>query len=204
MAQRDAGSQPSRVPVDQGEGWRWCWMPWRRLGSLPVPLSPRSKIPSIAPLSAHPPAWPSRIGHIPMRPPSNNSTANISKHQLPANGQDIQQQSFYRARNQSRAAPGVLMTNHPLPVLPMEFAQGFPTEQLIGSNYDRRSASSSSAGFNILSRLRHSRMPASIAAVYLHGHLAIRAGLPFCAPRLHLRRIRGARWTRAVSLIPKR
>ena len=28
---------------------------------------------------------PSRIGHIPMRPPSNNSTANISEHQLPAN-----------------------------------------------------------------------------------------------------------------------
>ena len=54
MAQRDAGSQPSRVPPDQGEGWRWCWMPWRRLGSLPVPLSPRSKIPSIGPLSAHP------------------------------------------------------------------------------------------------------------------------------------------------------
>ena len=53
MAQRDAGSQPSRVPQDQGEGWRWCWMPWRRLGSLPVPLSPRSKIPSIGPLSAH-------------------------------------------------------------------------------------------------------------------------------------------------------
>ena len=129
MAQRDAGSQPSRVPQDQGEGWRWCWMPWRRLGSLPVPLSPRSKIPSIAPLSAHPPAWPSRIGHIPMRPPSNNSTANISKHQLPANGQDIRQQSFYRApRNQSRAAPGVLMTNHSLSVLTMEFAQGFPTE----------------------------------------------------------------------------
>ena len=85
--------------------------------------------------------WPSRIGHIPMRPPSNNSTANISEHQLAANGQDIQRQSFYRApRNQSRAAPGVLMTNHTLPVLTMEFAQGFPTEQgrgLIGSNYDR-------------------------------------------------------------------
>ena len=42
-------------------------------------------------------SWPSRIGHIPMRPPSNNSTANISEHQLSANGQDIQQQSFYRA-----------------------------------------------------------------------------------------------------------
>ena len=26
-------------------------------------------------------SWPSRIGHIPMRPPSNNSTANISEHQ---------------------------------------------------------------------------------------------------------------------------
>ena len=84
-------------------------------------------------------SWPSRIGHIPMRPPSNNSTANISEHQLSANGQDIHQQSFYRApRNQSRAAPGVLMTNHTLPVLTMEFAQGFPTEQgPIGSNYDR-------------------------------------------------------------------
>ena len=84
MAQRDAGSQPSRVPPDQGEGWRWCWMPWRRLGSLPVPLSPRSKIPSIGPpLPIR--SWPSRIGHIPMCPPSNNSTANISEHQLPAN-----------------------------------------------------------------------------------------------------------------------
>ena len=30
-------------------------------------------------------SWPSRIGHIPMRPPSNNSTANISEHQLSAN-----------------------------------------------------------------------------------------------------------------------
>ena len=83
MAQRDAGSQPSRVPPDQGEGWRWCWMPWRRLGSLPVPLSPRSKIPSRGLLPIH--SWPSRIGHITMRPPSNNSTANISEHQLPAN-----------------------------------------------------------------------------------------------------------------------
>ena len=133
MAQRDAGSQPSRVPGDQGEGWRWCWMPWRRLGSLPVPLSPRSKIPSIGPCSAHPQLaiqdWP----HTNASAIQHNSTANISEHQLPTNGQDIQQQSFYRApRNQSRAAPGVLMTNHTLPVLLMEFAQGVPTEQSRG------------------------------------------------------------------------
>ena len=95
MAQRDAGSQPSRVPPDQGEGWRWCWMPWPRLGSLPVPLSPRSKIPSIGPLPIRLMAiqdWPHTNGSA----IQHNSTANISEHQLPANGQDIQQQSFYR------------------------------------------------------------------------------------------------------------
>ena len=104
-----------------------------------IGFAPRSALTKIQDPLKRSSVCPSRIGHIPMRPPSNNSTANISEHQLSANGQDIQQQSFYRARNQSRAAPGVLMTNHTLPVLPMEFAQGFPTEQglMIGSNCDQ-------------------------------------------------------------------
>ena len=45
-----------------------------------IGFAPRSALTKIQdPLNIR--SWPSRIGHIPMRPPSNNSTANISEHQ---------------------------------------------------------------------------------------------------------------------------
>ena len=50
-----------------------------------IGFAPRSALTKIQdPLNIGPlpiRSWPSRIGHIPMRPPSNNSTANISEHQ---------------------------------------------------------------------------------------------------------------------------